>query len=290
MRPREVLHWLARDVPRGLARYRHVPPLSIPGQYLRAATIGARRSALQAPPARRERVVVSLSTIPSRVDHLRPVLNSLVDQAEPPDRIILALPKHSTREGRDYPPPGALDLPPGVEVLPCDDLGPATKLLPVLASEPEAVVVVVDDDVVYPRDFIAALLRAHRQSPQAAVGYRGVRIDRARPFVDLDHVFAGAVEAPTAVDVLFGTWGYLLPPGALDGAVHDLADHPEHLRWVDDVWISGHLARRGVPRLVVPATGIPIETRNARRVALTDGPNRSGENDRRAIEMFAADW
>jgi hypothetical protein len=92
------------------------------------------------------------------------------------------------------------------------------------------------------------------------------------------------------VDVLFGTWGYLVPPGTLDTAVHDLADHPEHLRWVDDVWISGHLARRGVPRLVVPANEVPIETGNSRRQALTDGPNRSGENDRRAIEMFAADW
>lgn len=287
---RGAAHRLARDIPRSLARFRHVPLPAIVAQYARAMTIGGRQVAARSPGGRTERIVVSLSTIPSRIDHLRPVLNSLLDQAEPADRIVLALPKHSAREGRAYPSPQDVAVPGGVDILPCDDLGPATKLLPALAAEPGAAIVVVDDDVVYPRHFIATLLAAHRQNPRAAVGYRGVKLKHGTPFVDLEHRFAGAVETPAPVDVLFGTWGYLVPPAALDGAVHDLAEHPEHLRWVDDVWISGHLARRGVPRLVVPAREIPIETANARRQALTDGPNRSGENDRRAIEMFAADW
>jgi hypothetical protein len=287
---RDAAHWLARDVPRSLARFRNVPPAAIAGLYWRAMTIGGSTPAPRTTAPRAERIVVSLSTIPSRTAHLRPVLHSLLDQTEPADRIVLALPQFSAREGRAYPPVAALDLPAGIEVLACDDLGPATKLLPALAAEPAAAIVVVDDDVVYPRDFIATLLAAHRQQPAAAVGYRGVRLKAGTPFVDLEHRFGSAVAAPTPVDVLFGTWGYLIPPGALDGAVHDLVAHPEHLRWVDDIWISGHLARRGVGRLVVPARSIPIETANARRAALTDGPNRSGENDRRAIEMFAADW
>jgi hypothetical protein len=99
-------------------------------------------------------------------------------------------------------------------------------------------------------------------------------------------VFATAVREGHPVDVLFGTWGYLVPPGALPGDPRISAE----LRWVDDVWVSGQLARRGVSRLVVPATEIPVETVNAGRLSLSGGPNKAGTNDRRAIEAFAADW
>jgi hypothetical protein len=168
-------------------------------------------------------------------------------------------------------------------------MGPATKLLPTLAAEPNAALVVVDDDVVYPRDFLATLLAAHRRRHTAALAYRGVRLQRGTAFVDLEHCFATAIREATAVDVIFGTWGYLLPPGSL-GAGAALPGDQADLRWVDDVWVSGHLARRGVERLVVPATAIPIETANAARRSLAGGHNRSGLNDQKAIEAFAAYW
>jgi len=89
---------------------------------------------------------------------------------------------------------------------------------------------------------------------------------------------------------VFGTWGYLLPPGRLDAAVHDFSGYPSAVRWVDDVWISGHLARLGVARMIVPANTFPVETPASYVQALTDGPNRSGENDATAITALGAYW
>jgi len=62
------------------------------------------------------------------------------------------------------------------------------------------------------------------------------------------------------------------------------------VRFVDDIWVSGHLARAGVLRFVVPAGGLPLETRASGLAALTYGVNKSGENDAIAIRHFAADW
>ena len=282
---------LGQNIARALARYRNPDLWTILALYARALALHGRKARAPAPaPARAERGVVTLSTIPARAHRIGPALASLLDQTVAPDRIVLCLPKVSRRGGQPYPPPDALNLPPGIDILPCTDEGPATKLLPTLKAEPQARIVVVDDDVIYPRDFIERLLAAHRAHPGVALGLRGVKVQPGVPFPALDHVLCSAIAAPVAVDILFGTWGYLLPPGALDGSVQDFTGQPEGLRWVDDVWISGHLARRGVRRLVVPTDRFPVETLASAVQALTDGPNRTGQNDAAAIAAFAADW
>jgi hypothetical protein len=272
---------------RALARFANVGPAALARTLWRAATV--RPPAELRAPARAERIVVSLTTTPARARNLSRVLAGLLDQSVPPDRVVLALPRR-TRAGVAYPDRAELRLPPTVDVLPCEDEGPATKLLPALALEPDALIVVVDDDVVYPRGFIEALLAEHRRRPAAALGFRGVRLQPGLSFAELDHFFATGIPGARPVDVLFGTWGYMLPPGALGPQVRDFSGAPEALRWVDDIWVSGHLARAGVERWVVSSRELPVETSNIWRSALTSGVNASGENDRAGLEYFAADW
>jgi hypothetical protein len=270
-----------------LIRFRRMTPWRLVSDLRRAARLKRADPRRRAPHARDERLVVTLTTIPERGAALIPTLRSLLDQTWPADRIVIAWPE-ATRSGKPYPAPPP--LPEGVDLLACQDEGPATKLLPTLKAEPDAVLVVVDDDVIYPVDFLETLLRAHRAERKAALGLRGHGTSRAVDPRDIDHIFATAVAAPTAVDVLMGTWGYLVPPGSLDDAVHDFSNWPPELRWVDDYWISGHLARRGVPRRVVPAKGLPRETRMAKIGGLQLAPNPDGRNNRIGIEAFAAWW
>jgi hypothetical protein len=278
----------AREWQRGFDRFRCMGLARLMQDMARALRLhfGAARPRRMTP--RSERIVVSLTTIPQRTARLLPTLRSLCDQTVPPDRIVLAWPSVSRRTGVPYPPPPK--LPSGVDILTCDDAGPATKLLPMLALEPRALIIAVDDDVVYPVDFVETLVGAHRRDRNAAWGYRGWRHEVNVHPGDLRHIFATGIDAPVDVDVLLGTWGYLIPPGAFDERVHDLDSSRPELRWVDDVWFSGHLARRGVSRRVMPAKGLPIETISSFVAALTDGPNRSGHNDRSAIEAFVQWW
>ncbi len=282
---------LRLNIARSLARYRNPNLCQIARVYARA--VGLHFTAPLppvSPPARPERIVVTLTTIPARADRLRAVLLSLLDQSVPADRIVLCLPRSARRGAMPYPDPETLKLPRGVDVLRCDDAGPATKVLPALLAEPEAHLVVVDDDVIYPRDFIARLLAGHRAFPGMVLGLRGVRLVAGVPFPALEHVLCSAISTPTPVDIVFGTWGYLLPPGVLDRSVHDFSQYPDDVRWVDDVWVSGHLARRGVARMVLPTRTFPVETPASAIQALTDGPNRSGANDAAAIAAFARYW
>lgn len=277
-----------RKVRNAFVRYRRMSPIRFAADLRRARRLQRGGSTPRLAVAHAERIVVSLTCIPQRIAYLRPVLNGLLDQTCPPDRIVLAWPEVSIRTGAAYPAPSS--LPDGVDVVRCPDQGPATKLLATLREEPSAAIIVVDDDVVYPVDFIETLLAAHRQDTRAALGYRGWKLVAGRAPHELDHVFATALDKPEDVDILLGTWGYLVPPGAFDDAVHDFDGWPQDVRWVDDVWFSGHLARRGIPRRVVPARGLPLETRASNLAALTFGLNRSGRHDSVAIKAFAQWW
>lgn len=277
-----------RDAKRAFSRFANIGPASLAQTLARALALHLRQPPRKAP-ARPERLVVTLTTTPARVLRLRPTLHSLLDQTEPPDRILLALP-YETRAGLPYPDLSRLRLPEGVEALRCVDEGPATKILPALRREPSALLVVADDDVIYPRGFIATLLSEHRRRPGAAIGYRGLKLQKGVPFALHDHVFATGIAEAMQVDVLFGTWGYLVPAGSLGEEVFDLASAPEEVRWVDDIWISGQLARAGVARWVASADELPIETFNVLRSALTSGINASGRNDEIGLRYFESDW
>ena len=273
-----------RNLRNALIRYRRLTPGRLIRDAMRARILRERDIAPRAVTQRPERVVVGLTSIPERAALLAPALRGLVDQTCPADRLVLCWPDMSLRTGKPYPAPP--DVPSGVEILRCEDFGPATKLLPLLEAEPGAVVIAVDDDVIYPDDFIETLLEGHRQHPGAALGFRGWRLQPGLDPRDYDHVFGTALRSPADVDILLGTWGYLIPPGALDAVVSEFSGWPEEVRWADDVWISGHLMRRGARRLAIPARGLPMETAASRVAALTDGINRSGHNDRTAIAAF----
>ncbi|MEW6283616.1 MAG: hypothetical protein AB1758_33705, partial [Candidatus Eremiobacterota bacterium] len=234
-------------------------------------------------------VLVTLTSLPSRMDLLKLTLASLLDQTVLPQRVQVCLPRASLREGCGYRLPDFLDHP-RVRVLRCDtDWGPATKLLPSwVESGPEQLLLAVDDDNVYPPDLVETLLRWHRLRPDAVVGLRGWRV--GSPFARTEILFGTRQRHLSRVDVLTGTWGYLLRRDHLDERVLDYSGWPRDAFFVDDVWICGHLARRGVPRLLVPATSPPFSTRAAWVNDLGRRENSSGERDDRVAAAFARFW
>ena len=62
--------------------------------------------------------------------------------------------------------------------------------------------------------------------------------------------------APYAVGVSTANKAYLLNPAALAGVnLSDYSTAPAAAHLVDDIWLNGHLAARGVRRFVVPQAG-----------------------------------
>src|SRR5205823_10659134 len=131
------------------------------------------------------RVIVSLSTVPDRINNLRPTIRSLLRQTRPPDEIVLAVPEFSVREQRPYLVPDYISRLARVRILHCGkDWGPATKFIPVVQEERTAgrqntLIMVVDDDRLYPSNALESYLYYHAQLPDAALCFRGAAMPRS---------------------------------------------------------------------------------------------------------------
>ena len=243
------------------------------------------------------RVIVSLSTVPGRINNLRATIRSLLKQTRPPDEIILAVPEFSIREKRPYVVPEYLLRLPRLRILSSRrDWGPATKFIPVIREELAAgrldtLIIVVDDDRVYPRDALETYLHYNQQLPGAALCFRGAAMPRTLDWRDARMIKASELRQPEAVAVITGCGSYLIQPRFFDESLWDYSRAPQGAFFMDDIWISGCLTRRKVQKYVVPASAMMRSVRQQRRtLSLHDVPNGRQHNNNETIAFFGDAW
>ncbi|MBR9842838.1 MAG: hypothetical protein GYB25_06740 [Rhodobacteraceae bacterium] len=211
-------------------------------------------------------VVVSLTTIPSRIGVIDHALKGLLDQTRPPKKIVLNVPRHSLREDCAYEVPEHLMGLQGIEVRRCEDMGPATKAIPtLLAEEADQLVMVVDDDRIYPRDAVEGIERAGREMPDCAVSYAGWTVPESlidEPTTIRSNLFmlppapvrGTRLRKPRETDVFLGVFGYGIRPRFYDlGVLADFSDTPRAGFLADDVRTS---ALCKVAKMIVPTRGL----------------------------------
>jgi len=278
--------WRPRHVVREWVRFVHLQT--------RSSLLRTGAASVQAGP---DGIVVTLSSIPSRIGRIFPALNSLLDQTVAPQQIILAVPETSRREDTGYVVPDEIREHPRITVLATErDWGPATKLIPTLrhlAYAPETPVLAVDDDNIYPRTFIETFQHHARAMPHAALSLRGCSVPQSRRWKDCREFKGSSVTSPKRTDVIEGCAGILVRPAFFDDDVFDYQKAPPEAFFVDDVWISGHLARRRVPAYVVPFPGAFVYMPS---LVTLKGPrldrdeNRDGRNNDVLLDYFGKDW
>jgi hypothetical protein len=242
------------------------------------------------------RVIASLSTVPDRIKNLRPTIRSLLRQTRPPDEIVIAIPEFSIREQKQYVVPKYLSQLPRVRILRCGkDWGPATKFIPVVQEELKAgrgnaLVMVLDDDRVYPRDALESYLYYNAELPDAALCFRGAAMPST---LDWDHarmIYGKEVREPRPVAVITGCGSYLVQPRFFDESLWDYSRAPQVAFDIDDIWISACLSRRGVKRYVVPASDMMGSVLRQRwTVSLNKIPGRQKLNNE-TIAFFRDTW
>ena len=123
------------------------------------------------------RIVVSITTLPSRLDGLRKVLDSLLRQRRLPDRIYLNIP-YLTRKGHEYDSDKIRRIERMsslITVNRCQDEGPITKLLPVLDLEidPDTIIITFDDDNYVGPNVIRLFEEKSRLYPDSCLSFSG---------------------------------------------------------------------------------------------------------------------
>jgi hypothetical protein len=247
--------------------------------------------------ANSKRVIASLTTLPDRILNLEPTLRSLLNQTRPPDEIVLSIPEYSVRQKQPYSIPRYLSEFPTVRILRCKtDWGPATKFIPVVQEELAAgrgdtLVMVLDDDRVYPRDALETYLHYHGQFPNAALCFRGGPMPK-NFYWFLPKLFLGSrLREPKRVAVITGCGSYLIQPRFLDSALWNYSGAPASAFYMDDIWISGNLDRRGVEKYAVPASAMMRTVRRqAGTMSLHRVPRGRTYHNNEVVEYFRDTW
>jgi hypothetical protein len=217
--------------------------------------------------------IISLTSIPSRFPYLFESLKSLLDQ-NAADEVRLYIPK----EYRRFPEyDGRLpNVPEGVTICQIEnDLGPATKILPACRDfkGEDVQILFCDDDGSFPSGWAKKLFEIQLQRPTEAVATWGRPIggyvynaappkknktpaQQIRIEHDIRYRFERILQkifgyipirrpmlTPGYVDVFFGVCGVVVRPDFFD---EEASNIPDEARMVDDVWLSGQLARKKI--------------------------------------------
>ena len=199
--------------------------------------------------AHKPRIVFSLTTSPKRIHEIQPTIDSLIQQEIVPHSIQINLPLIFKRTKQEYSQTLLDSLPflqhPLVKIQRFEeDFGPATKLIPTVISESNhnnSLIIVVDDDTVYPSQLTNIFVRLHLSYPQQIV---------AGNCGDDYLTNANNISLPAGSCRMFEGFAGVGYPRSLFGEdflsymSHALSD--DNCLRSDDYTLSNYFARRGV--------------------------------------------
>lgn len=123
-------------------------------------------------------IIVSLTSIHSRLDLVSQTIESLLAQSVKADKVVLWLSKepHLLDDGVKEVPESIKQLEKqGLEVKWTKNIGPYRKLIPTakLMNRESCLIVTADDDVVYPENWLKGLIVEYNKNEGCVICYRG---------------------------------------------------------------------------------------------------------------------
>lgn len=189
-------------------------------------------------------LIVTLTSYPARFDSLHLTLMCLLSQSVKPDRVVLwvahqdqkQLPK-LVLELQDY----------GLEIRTTEDTRSYKKLIPSLETFPGAGFVIVDDDLYYPRNLLANLLKSAQRFPDCVIAGRvhKVRYHQNGNILPYKQWDWNSRSEQSQDNFYTGCGGAFFPPKAFDQEVLNQENFLKLAPFADDVWFNWMLKRNG---------------------------------------------
>lgn len=184
-------------------------------------------------------LIVSLTTHGERIYNVFKAIESIFQQSVKANKVILYL---SDKEFKDKELPALLQnqMKRGLEIHYVKDIRAYTKLIPAIKEYPEATIITIDDDYMYPINTIERLIKAHKEYPKAVCCHasRGIKMSsdsELQPYSTFPQIFPKKLET----DISYMAEGFgavLYPPHCMheDAVKDDLFMKLSPL--ADDLW------------------------------------------------------
>lgn len=191
----------------------------------------------------KRKLIVSLTTIPSRINKVWMTVESLLRQTRKPDKIILWIAEDEF-EGITIPDNLKKQERRGLEIRYCENLRSYKKFYYSMMEYPKDYVLIVDDDSIYSEKMIEAVLDTSAENPNCIVCNRShrIRTDGSEMFNYLRwglYDNRGKISSiPSYQNFFTGNGGVLFPVWLLDKSVFNKKVFMEIAPTGDDVWLN----------------------------------------------------
>ena len=187
------------------------------------------------------KVVVSLTTFPNRIDRIWIVIESILRQSYKPDLIILWLSKDQFNSIEELPKRLLSQQKKGLQIILCDsDLKSHKKYFYAFKEYIDDIIVTFDDDVLYSSVVLKKLLILHEKFPNSIccnVGHRiGTGNDGILPYSRWEQL--NSFSGPSYNISFIGVGGVLYPPFTLYKDVFDKDVFEKVCMNADDIWLK----------------------------------------------------
>ncbi|WP_298472636.1 glycosyltransferase [uncultured Maribacter sp.] len=183
-------------------------------------------------------VVVSLTSIEPRLKTLHLVIKSLIKQEELPQKIILWL----NNDLKPKVPKSLLKLQSSLFEIRYSELNCShRKLIHTLDLFPNKIIVTCDDDLIYRKEWLSLLFKAHKKKPNVVIGNKTVHINHDAssnplPFKNWRQPLNNIINPKSFLPI--GAWGVLYPPNSLNQKVTDVELFLKLAPKADDLWFK----------------------------------------------------
>jgi hypothetical protein len=252
-------------------------------------------------------ITVTLTTISERLKHLPDVVASLEQQILKPERIILNISREPYLLDKGIDPNNSilrtLQKSSRFQLNWVENTGPYRKCMSLLMNSlahkyfEEEIFVTVDDDTLYPPDFLEGLY-ARFVEHDCVVAYRGRLMGLAPSGNFLPYVNWGpGVESPSLLNLATGKDGVMYSTRFFTKQVADLKAAISLAPTADDLWWKWHSAMNGVPTFIInpeactsdyksfPVVDYSKEYRGHSLYALHNSVHAGGANDKAVEEL-----
>ena len=185
-------------------------------------------------------LIVSLSSIPSRIATTHLAIETIFQQTLKPDRILLWLSDELSYKKLPYKLKRLEKR--GLEIRFCKDIGPHTKYYYTLKENPNCVLILADDDMFYVNNCLKILWDAYQKDPSIIYGYYVHKI-RQRSLINFESYTDWELNITNyqrASYFLFAcnVGGVLYPPGSLPKETLQKEIFLKLCPKADDIWLK----------------------------------------------------
>lgn len=209
-------------------------------------------------------IIVSLTSYPARIGTINQVIETILQQSLPADKVILWLaPEQFPNKESDLPAELLEQTNRGLTIDWYHDIRSYKKLIPTLKKYPEAIIVTIDDDNLYHPNWLKELFEEYckRKDEKVIISHNVTRLYMhdeslnscpAPIFLDeKSHCDPGIVQ-PSAFNKIRGCGGVFYPPHCLHESIFDEDYFMSQAPTSDDIWFHVCALKQGFKVVSLP--------------------------------------